>query len=163
MVDSPNKSELLKRIRKSREKLDSQLENLDPVQKTVPGVSGDWSVKDILAHITWHEREMLKVIHVRALAGSDLWDLPLDQRNAAIFEENKDRALKDVLEEYSTVFAELITAIDRLADGDLHDAGHFAQMPSDWNPWELFADNTYLHYEDHLIDLKAWRKKTKLR
>src|SRR5512139_1761060 len=29
-------------------------------QLLLPGVTGDWSVKDILAHITWWEEEALK-------------------------------------------------------------------------------------------------------
>jgi uncharacterized damage-inducible protein DinB len=155
---APGKTEFLERIRQSRAKLDARLKSIDSSLMTRPGVSGDWSVKDILAHITWHEREMINVIQMQALVGSDLWNLPLDQRNAAIFTENKDKALKDVLQEFSAVFQAMMDAMETLTDDDLHDADRFAQMPSEWKPWELFASNTYEHYHDHLADLQAWLK-----
>ena len=31
-----------------------------------------------------------------------------------------------------------------------HDAARFADMPSDWAPWELIAGNTIWHYPDHM-------------
>jgi hypothetical protein len=55
MDDAPTKTEFLERIRTSREKLDRVVGLIDPLFMTAPGVCGDWSVKDILAHITWQE------------------------------------------------------------------------------------------------------------
>ena len=49
------------------------------------GVSGDWSLKDIIAHITWHEEQMVEVLEARALIGSEWWDLPTAERNAKIY------------------------------------------------------------------------------
>ena len=158
MDKTPNKSQFLKRIRQSRAKLDTLLASIDPSKMTQPGV-GDWSVKDILAHITWHDQEMLNVINSHALVSSSLWGLPLDQRNAAIFKENEDRPLKEVLKNYYSIFAALLEAMHSLSEADLRDPGRFPNMPSDWKPWEMFASNTYEHYEDHLAGLKAWRKK----
>jgi hypothetical protein len=159
MDDAPNKSQLIEKIRRSRTELDALLNGMDPSLKTRPGVAGDWSVKDILAHITWHEREMLNVIQEHALVSSELWDLPLDQRNAIIYSQNKGRALKDVQDESATVFKSLMQALPSLTEEDLHDPSRFPDMPPDWQPWDLFAQNTYEHYEDHLADLRAWQEK----
>jgi len=72
------KQQLLEKIRQSRAEWESFLSRLDEDQLIKPGASGEWSVKDIIAHLNWHEREMIAVIQTHALAGSDLWNLPLD-------------------------------------------------------------------------------------
>ncbi|MDE0217922.1 MAG: hypothetical protein OXJ90_01530 [Spirochaetaceae bacterium] len=49
-----------------------------------PRAGGCWSGKDIVAHVIWYEREMVGVLKSRVLAGSDLWALPVDERNSAV-------------------------------------------------------------------------------
>jgi len=123
---------------------------------TQPGATGDWSVKDVIAHVTWFEREMVGVIQAHALVGSDLWDLPTDARNAAIFQMNRSRPLSDILAEAEQVYAGLAAAIETLTDEDLNDAARFAGMPADWQPWQVIAGNSYEHYRDHGQKLQAW-------
>jgi hypothetical protein len=159
MDDAPSKTEFLKRIRTSRSKLDEVVRSIDLLFMTAPGACGDWSVKDVLAHITWHEQEMFNVVLNRALVGSDLWNVSLELRNQTIYEENRDRELKDVLDDYKVVFESMLEAMGSLTDEDLLDAGHFAEMPSNWKPWEVIASNTYEHYDDHLAELASWKKK----
>jgi hypothetical protein len=158
MDDAPNKIEFLDRIRTSRSKLDEVVRSIDPLFMTAPGACGDWSVKDVLAHIAWHEQEMFNVALNRALVGSDLWNVSLELRNQTIYEENRDRELKDVLDDYKVVFESMMEAMGSITDEDLVDASHFAGMPSDWKPWEVIASNTYEHYDDHLAELAAWQK-----
>ncbi len=154
-----NKSQLLELIRSSRAEFDASLVGLSADQMIQPGASGVWSVKDIIAHLSWYEREMIETMQAHVLAGSDLWDLPLDQRNQAIFDENKDRLLQDVLEEAHRVFPFLVQGIESLSEEDLHDPGRFPGMPSDWKPWEMLASNTYEHYQEHTPQVQAWRMK----
>lgn len=159
MDNAPKKTGFLQRIRTSRTKLDEVVKSIDPMFMTAPGVCGDWSVKDILAHITWHEQEMFNVALKRALVGSDLWNVSLELRNKTIYEENRDRGLKDVLDDFKVVFESMMDAMETLTDEDLLDASHFAEMPPNWKPWEVIASNTYEHYDDHLAGLAAWQEK----
>lgn len=159
MGDAPNKTEFLKQIRASRSKLDEVVKSIDPMFMTAPGACGDWSVKDVLAHITWHEQEMFNVVLNRALVGSDLWNVSLELRNKTIYEENGDRELKDILDDYKVVFESMMEAMETLTDEDLLDASHFAEMPSNWKPWEVIASNTYEHYDDHLTELAVRQEK----
>jgi uncharacterized protein (TIGR03083 family) len=159
MDGAPNKIEFLDRIRTSRSKLDGIVRNINPSFMTVPRACGDWSVKDVLAHITWHEQEMYNVALNHALVGSDLWNVSLELRNQTIYEENRGRELKDVLDDYRVVFERMMEAMESLTDEDLLDASHFTGMPSDWKPWEVIASNTYEHYDDHLTELATWQKK----
>jgi len=123
---------------------------------THPAVSGKWTMKDIIAHITWHEKEMVGLINAHALVGSDLWNLPTDERNAAIYKEIRDQPLEQVLAESAQFHQQLMDALPSLSDEDLVDASGFPNMPPDWQPWMLIAQNTYEHYEDHIQDVQRW-------
>ncbi len=151
-----NKSQFIDRIRRTREEGDALIAQMDDAQMVQAGISGEWSAKDILAHITWHEREMIKVLQARALIGSELWALPPDQRNDTIYEENKARPLQEVRDEARQVFALLWSLLESLSEEDLHDPYRFAEMPVDWQPWQVIASNTYEHYEHHIRQVRAW-------
>ena len=104
MADGMTQAEFLSLFHTARAEWDALMGRIDEARMTEPGVEGDWSVKDIVAHVTWYEREMVDLLRARALAGSDIWNLPLDERNAAIFEQNRKRTLADVLAESRAVF-----------------------------------------------------------
>jgi hypothetical protein len=122
-------------------------------------VSGPWSVKDVVAHIAWHEKEMIGLIERRDLAAaSPWWDMPTDKRNQLVYEENKDRPLADVMTEAHAVHAQLAELLPALTDTDLCDPGWFAGMPADWVPWDVIAGNTYEHYAAHAETVGKWLK-----
>ena len=154
-----NKSDFISQVCAVRQEFNTLLDSLTADQMLQPGVCGEWSVKDVVAHIAWYEREMISVIEVHALTGSDLWDLPPEQRNDAVYAVNKDRLLRDVLAEAKLVFADLVRLLPTISEADLNDATSFPGMPSDWQPWQVIASNTYEHYTDHLAEIhKAFGK-----
>jgi hypothetical protein len=96
------------------------------------------------------------VLQARALVGSDLWDVSQYERNAAVYAQNRDRSLPDVLTEAQQVYAQLLAGLEALDDEDLNDAWRFKQMPAEWIPWQLIAGNSYGHYEEHIPSICAW-------
>ncbi len=154
-----DKATFITTLRADRALWDDLLAELLPLGEaalTAPGAAGEWSVKDVISHVAWFEREMVGVMRARALVGSDLWRLPLDERNDVICAENRARPLPDVLVEAGRVYAELLAALETLTDADLADPARFAEMPADWLPWEMIASNSFEHYRDHAPDLRAW-------
>ncbi|MCX6030963.1 MAG: ClbS/DfsB family four-helix bundle protein [Chloroflexi bacterium] len=154
-----DKATFITTLRADRALWDDLLAELLPLGEAAliaPGAAGAWSVKDVLSHVAWFEREMVGVVRTRALVGSDLWNLAQDQRNAAIFAQNRDRSLPDVLAEATRTYAEMLAAVETLTDADLADPAHFAEMPADWRPWEVIASNSFEHYRDHALALRAW-------
>jgi hypothetical protein len=148
--------ELLERMRNEREAWDALLAEIPPQRMAEPGVDGDWSVKDIVAHVSWYERETAIMVEDRALIGSDLWQLPQDERNIPIYEENKHRPLDEVKAEAESVFQRLIRGIETLPDDALRDASLFREMPEEWIPWMVIASNTFEHYHQHIPGIRAW-------
>jgi uncharacterized protein (TIGR03083 family) len=125
-----------------------------------PTLGGGWSVKDVVAHVTWSEREMVGVLRQRALVGSPLWGFDQDKRNAIVFAENRDRGLDDVLAEEERVYAELLPLLEQLTSEDLADGDRFAKMLPEVPPWRIFAGSTFLHYEDHAAAIAVWLRQS---
>lgn len=148
-------------IRKAREEWLSLIAEVGKPRMTEPGLPGGWSVKDVIAHITWYEREMIGMLKAMALVGSDLWQLPHDERNVPIYEKNRDRPLEEVLSEAEQVYAQLFEAIASLSEDELSDPSHFRDMPSEWTPWDVIAGNTHEHYHQHIPDIREWLQEHK--
>ena len=121
-----------------------------------PGVAGEWSVKDIIAHITWFEKQMIQLVETHAFVGSELWLMPGDERNAAIYDENRDRSLEDVRSESAEVHPELLARLGTLEDGELLDPSRFPPMPAELTPLIIIEGNTFNHYDEHAKGLLRW-------
>jgi uncharacterized damage-inducible protein DinB len=159
MADDMNSTQFLEKLHKGRADWDALLAQIPEEQLTIPGASGAWTVKDVIAHIAWHEREMIGMLDGRTMAhGSGLWLLPTDERNTAIYEEQKNRPLADVLDEAPRMYQSMLALINTLSDDELRDPSRFEFMPADWVPWEIIASNTFGHYQQHTPDIQAWVK-----
>jgi hypothetical protein len=148
------KAELLTMIRTARAKWERLLAQIPSAWLTEPGVAGEWSIKDIIAHITWGERENIGVVRAHAVVGSELWQLSEDARNAAVFEQNRARSLEEVLSESMRVFEEYMAAVESLTEEELNDPSGFPGTPAGWRPWRMLYDPN--HYEEHGQSIAAW-------
>jgi hypothetical protein len=149
-------AEFLDNIISARAAWDTQLARVQPGQMTSPGVVGKWSVKDLVAHITWSEREMVGVLQRRALVGSELWNLTNDERNEIVYQQNLGRQLDEVLAEARSIYARLFELVSALTEADLNDPLYIAGMPPGLLPWRLLAGNTYIHYLEHARQVQVW-------
>ena len=150
------KVDFLETLQTARAEWEALLVKVGESNMTLPGVAGEWSVRDIVCHITWFEREMVGVLQARTLIGSDLWNLPQGQRNAAIFEQNRHRPLENVFDEAHQVYQALFEALQSLTNEDLNDPTRFENMPPDWSPGKLIAENSYEHYRAHAPSIQTW-------
>ena len=144
------------------EAIEAAHENWDHVLGLVPDDKREWkpaldawSLKDIIAHVAWHELEMIKLIESRALEGSDWWELPTDKRNDKIYDQYWSALLEDVLAIAKDTYPRMISALRKLEDDDLNDPARIQNMPSDWKPWRILANNTYEHYLRHVGQVRS--------
>jgi uncharacterized protein (TIGR03083 family) len=154
-----NRVLLLDKVDEARREWDEVLARIPEERMTEPALAGGWSVKDVIAHVTWSEREMIGVIRERALVGSPHWALSPDERNAIVYEENRDRPLAEVLAEAKAVWAELLPGLESLTDEDLADPSRFrelAEAAPGVLPWQIFAGSTFAHHEEHAAALRVW-------
>jgi hypothetical protein len=148
-----DKMEFISRVKTTHQDYETILAGLSEAQILQAHTCGDWSVGDVIAHVTWYERQMVGVLTTHSLKGSDLWNLSLEERNAAIHAKNKDRPLPEILVESRQVFQTMLELLEGLAEEDLLEASRFREMPPDWIPWEVIASNTFEHYPVHTQDI----------
>ncbi len=155
-----NISQFIQQLSEARSRLDSLFAILRDEQWLEAGASGNWTAKDVLAHITWHDQEMLGFLKERRLAGSEWWLKPTDERNQLIYEAFRRSSLETVRDQANKTYAQLVQELNKLSDEDLYDSDHFVDMPADWRLADLIASNTTVHYQDHYADLRDWWQKT---
>ena len=147
--------DLLDRAWQEREALAALWSGLSADEMTRrPGPHPEWSVKDVIAHITWWEQSMTNWVS-RALTGEMLTrtESP-DEINARVFQDNRDLPLDTVLEMFAGSFPRLESLLNRLSDEDINDAEvcDIRGMPLLY----FLVGNTFAHYADHVDDLRAY-------
>jgi uncharacterized damage-inducible protein DinB len=151
-----DKVTFLEKLQAARAAWEALLKEVSEERMLQPGATGEWSVKDVIAHIMWCEREMVGLCQARALVGSEFWELPDDESNSIMVSRYRDHSLQDVLAEEWQVYAQLLAEVQKLSDEDLNDPRRFREMPADWVPWEVIAGNSFKHYQDHILPIRAW-------
>lgn len=147
---------LIGEILEDRARFDSIVEAIPRPGLEAPLLAGGWSVKDTLAHIAWGDRENARVALARDLsAGSDLWDVSEDERNAKVVEASRDVDLDDVLAEYRDAFESYLHAIRSLSARELNEPftlqGLTERAPG-WRPWRLLYDPDHCALHGRVIN-----------
>jgi hypothetical protein len=161
MEESVTKNEILTSIASEREALEKLITKLSHEIMLEPGFEGNWSIKDMLAHISEWEQMMIKWTQEllrgetpdRPPPGSDWADL--DTFNESLFQKNKDRSLEDVLAMFFDSYPETYQIIANLSEEDLLNPDQFAWRAGD-PLWHMVAANTWWHYKEHRESIERW-------
>jgi hypothetical protein len=155
-----NKLEFMQNLQAARaewEDLIAQAQSLGDEAMTSRPEDSEWSLKDFVAHNIWYEREIVRLLTTRNLSyppSDELWATRNDERNQALHGMLRDMPLAEVLDKEKQTYKELLIEIRKLTDSDLNDPRRFIDMPMDWIPWKVIAENSYEHYSAHLDDIK---------
>ena len=118
-------------------------------------VTQKWYLKDIIAHITWYERELLDALEKRSTAESKFWNMDVEKRNEMIFENTQDQTLTDLLADSKISFDNLVKMIETISDEDLNSDIYIKRKEGTRITHDFIGGITFWHYEDHedpLID-----------
>lgn len=159
-----DKTGLLTILRKSHEDFLQAIEGLTEEEMNEPGVNGDWSVKDILSHLTRWEAELVKLLWQTSqgitpggLAVSATSE-EVDELNARWVQEDRDRSLSQVLEDFHGVRKQTIRRVEAFSEEDLTDVKRYAWL-EEVPLWKRIAIESYEHEAEHLSQIQAWREK----
>jgi hypothetical protein len=152
-----NRQQLLNKLDKVWAEFRQSYAGLSDAQLVEPGVAGDWSVKDILAHVTWWEEEALKylpliVAEVRPPRYSTKYG-GIDAFNALMTERKHDLGLADVLEQQEATHRRLIDYLHSVPEEQFTRETRFRHR--------LRLD-TYSHYREHAKAIREWRERFQL-
>jgi hypothetical protein len=147
-----NNQKLLALIDKTWTALLSSYEGLTPEQMEQPGASGEWSVKDILAHVTTWEAESLE--HLPRMARGEknasyrnLYG-GIDAFNALMTERKKDLPLDEVLRQLAETHGRLVEYVGTAPD---------EQFASKNRCRARLGWDSHKHYPVHEQAIRAWR------
>ena len=153
-------AQLLEVMRTARSNWEALLAEAGEARLTEPGVEGEWSLKDIIAHITyfetWATDNVMAFRRGEPRPQSEYTGLEVDEENARIYERMRAKSLPQVLQESRASFQRSIAAVEGLRDEDLYDPG-FTRVPdADWTVFDLVEGDTFEHYHDHSASVRAW-------
>jgi hypothetical protein len=143
---------LLRRLDKAWAALKESYAGLSDSRLIEPGVTGDWSVKDILAHVTTWEGEALKYLPLIIAGGHPPRYVTyggIDAFNAKMTEEKRGLLLADVLRQLDDTHGRLIDFVERTPE---------AQFTRDTRFRRRLRLDTYSHYPEHAEAIRKWRK-----
>ncbi len=160
------KSELLDWLKEEYRQWEAFLDQIGPTRMDQPGVVGHWSMKDFVAHLTdWQPR---LIAHLQAAQRGEPeppppWPAHLqtdDEINAWIYEANRGRSVREVLDETHQVFQQLLAVIEGLPEDvrieSVHQRGrdyHRVWLGDKRFPVGEFFDH---FHDDHEPDIRAW-------
>lgn len=158
------KQELRSALETTRAALLDAIEGLTPEQLLLPKAVGEWSVRDILQHLSLWEAELVRLmVHLdqgRKPVGQSFVPNPdFDSLNARWHAETKDRPLERVLEDFHGVRRQTLRWVAEFSDDDLT-----RRRPETWlhgNPLSRWiAEYSFEHEAEHTDAIRAWRSAT---
>ncbi len=156
MSEYISKEQLLEKMRSGYATFSTLLSSLSEAQLTAPNVNDGWSIKDNIAHLSaWQRRQIARNQAVRD--GVELPDptpgMSIDEINELYYQQNKDRALADVLDEFHETDRLLQESVEALTDEQLN-------SPIPWLDGRTLAPyvagDSYEHYEEHTEIIQHW-------
>jgi hypothetical protein len=152
--------QLLDVMRTARSNWEALLAEAGEARLTEPGVEGDWSLKDIIAHITyfetWATNCLMAIRRGEPLPQPEYKGLSIDEENALIYERQRSLPLADVLSGSQISFQRSIESVQGLHDKDLYDLEFTRAAGADWTVFDLIEGDTFGHYNDHSASVRAW-------
>jgi uncharacterized protein (TIGR03083 family) len=108
-----------------------------------PGAIGDWSVKDVLVHLTAWEKRLLQRVGGKPEDGAGIGT---PQFNATVYQANRDRTLDDAQAEFVRVHRRVVRLVASLSDESIEKWKHALRL------------NTFNHYKWASRNVKRWQR-----
>ena len=150
-----DRSQLLNRLDRAWEALKASYVGLSDSELLEPGVTGSWSVKDIIAHVTSWEEEALKNLPLILAGGKppkySVMYGGIDAFNAQMTEVKRNLSLSEVLQQRDETHCRLIDFIQSAPEDQIAQETRFRRR--------LRLD-TYSHYPKHAEAIRKWRERS---
>ena len=152
-----NTRQVLDRLERGWTDFEESYAGLSDEQMLLPGVQGRWSVRDIIAHVTWWDEEALKHLPLIRQGGRpprySVKYGGIDAFNALMTEQQRRLSLAEVRRQHDEVHARLIEYV-RAAPEELYTRETRFRR-------RLRLD-AYGHYPLHARAIRDWRRRSQL-
>jgi len=146
------RSQVLAKIEEAYGEFIESFVGLSDDQLLESGVTGDWSVKDLIAHVSWWEGESLKHLPIilqglRPPRYSVLYG-GIDAFNAQMTELKRNTSLSEVLKEAAATHQKLLEYLSNIPE---------EQFTSETRFRRRLGYDSFKHYPIHTAAIRAWR------
>jgi hypothetical protein len=146
-------AQVVKRLEKTWADFEESYAGLTSEQLLIPGVTGNWSVRDIIAHVTWWEEEALKHLPTIKQGGSSprysVTYGGIDAFNALMTEQRRHLTLDEVMRQHHEVHERLMQYVQEAPEELYLRETRFRRR--------LRLD-TWSHYPIHAAAIRKWRE-----
>jgi hypothetical protein len=161
-VEPLTKSGIIRQLQLERRRLLANLENIPAEAMLIPGVVGESSVKDILAHLAEWEEHMQ--IWVEAARTHNEIEMPeagttWQKFNEVIYERNRHRPLEEVMAYFHDVHRQFMQMVEEMPEDEMLTPAYypFTGKAAIVNWLKSYANHD-LWAKTHI---RKWQKKTK--
>jgi uncharacterized protein (TIGR03083 family) len=130
------------RMQAEHGRLEALLADISDEEFVQPGRFGEWSAKDMLAHITFWEQRLIAYTNgakESLVQPGENEQAAVDRINAAVLDANRDRPLAEVRTAFERSYQQVLALAESLRADDLADEELYG----------LFAGDTFEHYREH--------------
>jgi hypothetical protein len=166
-----NKSELLNWLQEEYEQWEAFLDEIGPERMDQPGVAGHWSIKDIIAHLNDWQPKLIANIQAAQRGEPEPpppWPAHLqtdDEINAWIYESNRGRSVREVLDKSRQLFQQFLAVIESLPEDVRIEEVHHGERVYYlvWLGEKRFPVGEFFDHfhDDHEPDMRAWLAQVK--
>jgi hypothetical protein len=127
-------------------------------------VQEQWTAKDIVAHITAWERELVGWLRTAArgeapdIPAPGTWSSYMDYFNARCYADNCQRPLAEIMAESHQAYQQLMAELQALPDDPLDEV--WSAWQDGKPPWGLLA-TFYEHYREHGEPIRDWLSRSR--
>jgi hypothetical protein len=157
-----DKEELISALEDSREDILEALEGISDEQYLAESSFGDWTLKDLLAHLVMWEAETIKLLF-QAHQGMTpttvhLKNIPDDEQNKIWHSQTKDRPLERILSDFYAIRGQTLLRLDEFSNRELNDPARFAWLRGQTLS-QLVVDYVLDHEREHAKMIREWRSR----
>jgi len=154
------KDELISTLTGSRQQILNLLEGFSPEQMEIPGVIEQWSLKDLLVHLTRWEAESVKLLW-QAKQGKRPTTVHFNQNgidsiNERWYHESKSRSIDMVWKDFVAVREQTLRRVKDFSEDELDNPQAY-----DWLDGralrEWIAEDSYKHEAEHAENIREWK------
>jgi hypothetical protein len=162
-VTEPTKGQILEAIERERNDWETLLVEVGEDRMFEPGAMGDWTFKDLVAHLTgWRSRSLQRL--EAAVNGQPepppAWPTHLqsdDEINDWFHEANRERLLGEVIADSRETYARLKEIVQMLPDEALKDPNRFTWTEGTSLGSAIVSGEFFAHlHEEHEPGLRRW-------
>jgi hypothetical protein len=154
-VKNVDRRQLLERLHKAWVAFKASYAGLSEAQLLEPGVTGAWSVRDIIAHVTtWDEEALTHLPSILEGGKPPRYSVTyggIDAFNALMTKRKESLPLSEVLRQLDDTHRRLVEVIERAPGVQLIRETRFRRR--------LRLD-TYGHYPNHAAAIRRWRERS---